>query len=57
MGASSALESDWAMAYDILIRNGALIDGTGAPARRADLAIRAARSSKWDKGLGLPRIG
>ena len=27
------------MAYDILIKNGTLVDGTGAPARRADVAI------------------
>jgi len=27
------------MPYDILIKNGTLIDGTGAPARRADVAI------------------
>ena len=27
------------MAYDLLIKNGMLIDGTGAPARRADVAI------------------
>ncbi len=27
------------MAYDILIKNGTLIDGTGGPARRADVAI------------------
>jgi N-acyl-D-aspartate/D-glutamate deacylase len=27
------------MAYDLLIKNGSVIDGTGAPARRADVAI------------------
>ena len=27
------------MAYDLLIKNGMLVDGTGAPARRADVAI------------------
>ncbi len=27
------------MAYDILIKSGTLIDGTGAPARRADVAV------------------
>ena len=27
------------MAYDLLIKNGLLVDGTGAPARQADVAI------------------
>ena len=27
------------MAYDVVIRNGTLVDGTGAPRFRADLAI------------------
>lgn len=31
------------MAHDLLVRNGMLIDGTGAPQRRADLAIRGGR--------------
>jgi len=29
--------------YDLLIRNGAIIDGTGAPRRKADIAIKGAR--------------
>jgi N-acyl-D-amino-acid deacylase len=33
-----SLEED-SMAYDLLIKSGMLVDGTGAPARRADLAI------------------
>jgi N-acyl-D-aspartate/D-glutamate deacylase len=31
------------MTYDTLIRNGTLVDGTGAPARRADVAIAAGK--------------
>jgi N-acyl-D-amino-acid deacylase len=31
------------MAYEILIRNGTIVDGTGAPRRRADLAIQDGR--------------
>ncbi|MAG34182.1 MAG: amidohydrolase [Deltaproteobacteria bacterium] len=28
------------MAFDLVIRNGTLVDGTGSPARRADVAVR-----------------
>jgi N-acyl-D-amino-acid deacylase len=31
------------MRHDIVVRNGSLIDGTGAPARRADVAISSGR--------------
>lgn len=26
--------------FDIVVRNGTLVDGTGAPRRRADIAVR-----------------
>ena len=31
------------MKHDIIIRNGTVVDGTGAPARRADVAIKGDR--------------
>src|ERR1051325_1409274 len=31
------------MAYDLLIRNGTVIDGTGAAARRADVAVSSGK--------------
>jgi N-acyl-D-aspartate/D-glutamate deacylase len=37
------------MAYDILIKNGTLVDGTGAPRERADLAIAGDRIAEIGK--------
>src|SRR5882672_12963281 len=34
------------MPYDVLIKNGTLIDGTGAPARHADIGISNGRISE-----------
>jgi N-acyl-D-amino-acid deacylase len=31
------------MSADVVIRNGTVVDGTGAPARRADVAIEGGR--------------
>ena len=39
------------MPCDILIRNATLIDGTGAPARRADIAISAGRIQSVEKAI------
>jgi len=38
-GVYSAYTRPQLMAFDLLIKNGLLIDGTGAPARRADVGI------------------
>ncbi|MGA8049250.1 MAG: amidohydrolase family protein [Burkholderiales bacterium] len=42
----------FAMACDILIRNGTVVDGTGAPARRADVAIAAGKIVEVGKVSG-----
>src|SRR5262245_11514337 len=39
----TAAEPDVAIAADVVLKNGTVIDGTGAPRRRADLAIRGDR--------------
>lgn len=39
---------------DLLIRDGNVIDGTGAPARRADVAVRGDRIEAIQPGYGLP---
>ncbi len=38
--------------HDLVIRNGTVVDGTGAPARRADLAIDAGRISAVGQDVG-----
>jgi N-acyl-D-amino-acid deacylase len=39
------------MACDILIRNGTVIDGTGAPARRADVAMSGAKIGRVEEKI------
>lgn len=39
------------MVYDIVIRNGRLVDGTGDPAYLSDLAIKEGRIVKIEKGI------
>jgi N-acyl-D-amino-acid deacylase len=39
------------MACDILIRNGTVIDGTGAPARRADVAMSGAKIVRVEENI------
>ncbi len=43
MANSSIRREDASMAYDLLIKNGSIGDGTGAPARRGDVAISNGR--------------
>ncbi|MGH8737410.1 MAG: N-acyl-D-amino-acid deacylase family protein [Burkholderiales bacterium] len=43
------------MGHEILIRGGTLIDGTGAPARRADVALEAGKIVAVGEGLGPAR--
>ncbi|MEO8716753.1 MAG: amidohydrolase family protein [Burkholderiales bacterium] len=40
------------MTHDLLIKNGLMIDGTGAPARRADVAIAGGRIAEIGKVAG-----
>ncbi len=40
------------MSHDLLIRGGTLIDGTGSPARQADVAITDGRIAAVGQGLG-----
>ena len=40
------------MSHDIVVRNGTVIDGTGAPSRRADVAIAGGKIVAVGQGLG-----
>jgi len=36
--------------YDIILRNGEVVDGTGAPRRRADVGLKGGRISALSEG-------
>src|SRR5689334_8494577 len=40
------------MGYDLIIRNGKMVDGTGAPARMADVAVSGGRIAEIGKISG-----
>ena len=37
------------MTYDLVVRNGTVIDGTGAPRRQADVAVKDGRIAEIGK--------
>lgn len=43
------------MAHDLLIKNGLIVDGTGAPARRADIAVEDGKIHSIGKAAGPAR--
>ena len=43
------------MTHDVIIRNGSVVDGTGAPARHADVAISGGKIVEVGKISGTAR--
>ncbi len=44
------------MAHDLVIRNGRVIDGTGSPARDADVAVTGGKIVAVEKNLSGNRV-
>ena len=45
------------MLYDLIIKNGLVIDGTGEPGRAADVAVAAGEDSRRSAGSASPTPG
>ena len=42
--------------FDLIIRNAKLVDGTGAPARQADIAVKDGKMLKSGRLMPKPRL-
>ena len=50
--AAPALDLSWTAPYDLIVRGGTVFDGTGAPGRMADVAVRAGKIAAVARRIG-----